>query len=77
LRVGADVAVVGFNDLDLAAQLPVGLTSVRSPLAEMGELSVRMLLDLLEGRKVRSRRLPPVLVERASTLDSRRSPVIR
>ena len=77
LRVGTDVAVVGFNDLDLAAQLPVGLTSVRSPLAEMGELSVRMLLDLLEGRKVRSRRLPPVLVERASTLDSRRSPVIR
>jgi LacI family transcriptional regulator len=70
LQVGTDVAVVGYNDLDLAAQLPIGLTSVRSPLGEMGELSARMLLDMLNGRKVRSRRLPPVLVERASTLGS-------
>lgn len=72
LQVGKQVAVVGYNDLDLAARLPVGLTSVRSPLDEMGELSMTMLLDLLAGRRARSRRLAPELVERASTLLSRR-----
>ncbi|MCW2877343.1 MAG: hypothetical protein JWQ95_1443 [Sphaerisporangium sp.] len=71
LQVGSEMAVVGYNDLDLAEQLPVGLTSVRSPLTEMGELSVHTLLDILQGKEVRSRRLRPVLMARASTLNSR------
>lgn len=69
LRVGKDVAVVGYNDLDVAAQLPVPLTSVRSPLFDMGSQSMHTLLNLVNGRKVRSRRLVPSLVPRASTLD--------
>lgn len=68
LRVGQDVAVVGYNDLDLAAQLPVSLTSVHSPLAEMGRASARMLLNLVDGRKVASKRFAPTLSIRDSTL---------
>lgn len=67
LRVGYDVAVVGFNDLDLAAQLPVALTSVHSPLAQMGHASATTLLNLLEGRKVASKRFAPTLSVRSST----------
>jgi hypothetical protein len=37
----------------------------------MGELSVHTLLDILQGKEVRSRRLRPVLMARASTLNSR------
>ncbi|MFD4640100.1 LacI family DNA-binding transcriptional regulator [Lentzea sp. NPDC058436] len=68
LRVGQDVSLVGYNDLDLAAELPVPLTSVRSPLAEMGRVSAQKLLDLLEGRRIVSKRFVPTLSVRESSL---------
>jgi LacI family transcriptional regulator, galactose operon repressor len=68
LRVPDDVAVVGYNDLDFAAELPTPLTSVHSPLFEMGVRSARTLLGLMAGTKVRSKVLQPTLVPRASTL---------
>ncbi|MCP9981389.1 LacI family DNA-binding transcriptional regulator [Actinomadura madurae] len=36
LRPGKDVAVAGYNDTPLAAELPIPLTSVRSPMRQMG-----------------------------------------
>ena len=42
LSVPDDVAVVGFDDSEIAA--PLGLTSIRQPLAESGELAAEMLL---------------------------------
>src|SRR5215207_4464217 len=42
LRVPKDVAVVGFDDSDLADHL--GLTTVRQPLEESGEVATRTLL---------------------------------
>ncbi|MUK01349.1 substrate-binding domain-containing protein [Vibrio cholerae] len=66
-RVGKDVGLIGYNDLDLAATLPVPLTSVRSDLVAMGKLSVDALLGVLKGEKVTSVLLPPELVVRATT----------
>ena len=43
LRVPDDVAVVGFNDTDIAE--PLGLTTVRQPFVRSGELAVQMLID--------------------------------
>ena len=71
LSVGRDVAVVGFNDVPLAASLPVGLSTVRSPMHEMGVRAARLLMRRLEGEEVASERLTPVLVPRASTLGGR------
>jgi LacI family transcriptional regulator len=68
LEAPRDVAVVGFNDLDVASELPTPLTSVHSPLFDMGALSMRVLLSLLRGRQVRSRLLQPTLYPRASTV---------
>lgn len=68
LRVGRDVAVVGYNDVPLAAALPVPLTSIRSPMYRMGELAAKTLVDMLNGKPGRSRRLRPELVVRASSL---------
>ena len=68
LEAPRDVAVVGFNDLDVASELPTPLTSVHSPLFDMGALSMRVLLSLLRGRRVRSRLLQPTLYPRASTV---------
>jgi DNA-binding LacI/PurR family transcriptional regulator len=43
LRIPEDVAVVGFNDTDIAE--PLGLTTVRQPFVRSGELAVQMLID--------------------------------
>lgn len=66
-RVGEDIALIGYNDLDLAATLPVPLTSVRSDLAAMGSLSVEALLGQLKGETPSSILLTPELVVRATT----------
>ncbi|MFC3998933.1 LacI family DNA-binding transcriptional regulator [Nocardiopsis sediminis] len=68
LRVGADVAVVGYNDVPLAAELPIPLTSVRSPMREMGRIAAATLADALNGRPTRSTLLPPELLARASSV---------
>jgi len=54
-RVPEDVAVVGFDDLPLAATTEPPLTSVRQPLREMGETAARMLLAHFDGAA-----LPPI-----------------
>lgn len=63
-----DVGLVGYNDIDLAANLPIPLTSVRSDLMEMGQLSVEALMKRIKGEPAESVRLPPVLIPRATTV---------
>jgi LacI family transcriptional regulator len=76
LRPGKDVAVAGFNDTPLARELSIPLTTVRSPMHEMGGLAVDLLVRLLDGEQVKSERLAPDLVVRASTDPTRLSPII-
>jgi len=67
LRPGVDVAVAGFNDTPLAAELPVPLTSVRSPMHEMGRRALEVLVSVLNGGSPASEKLEPELIVRAST----------
>ena len=67
LGVGRDVAVVGFNDTSLAAELPIPLSSVRSPMLDIGRTAVQLLKGVLDGRKVEPVRLEPVLCVRESS----------
>lgn len=67
LRVGEDMAVVGFNDTSLASELPISLTSVRSPMLEIGRSAVDLLLRVLNGEQVESVRLKPTLCVRESS----------
>lgn len=71
LQVGRDIAVVGYNDTPLAAELPIALSSVQVPMHRMGRLAVDLLLDQLAGRASRSVMLTPVLHVRASSLSPR------
>ena len=64
---GEEIAVVGYNDVPLAAELPIPLTTVRSPMHLMGHRAVELLVHRLDGKTVESERLPPELVVRAST----------
>lgn len=67
LRVPDDMAVIGFDDLDLADY--VGLTTVRQPLAESGKVAVKLLLERLADPTalVQKIRLPASVVERSTT----------
>ncbi len=48
VRVPADIALIGFDDLPTASQLTPKLTTVRNPVQEKGQLAASMLLDLIE-----------------------------
>jgi DNA-binding LacI/PurR family transcriptional regulator len=50
LRVPEDVAVVGFDDVPMAAHAEPPLTTVRSPLLAMAEDAAHRLVDLVEGQ---------------------------
>jgi DNA-binding LacI/PurR family transcriptional regulator len=49
-RVPDDVAVIGFDDLPLAARTDPQLTTVRQPIAAMGIWMARELIVLMDGR---------------------------
>jgi LacI family transcriptional regulator len=61
-----EVAVVGFDDLPLAASSNPPLTTVRQPVRRMGALAAEMLLDIIEEGAKPPRRiiLPTELVIR-------------
>ena len=67
LRVPDDIALIGYNDTPLAAEMPMPLTTVRSPMHEMGRRGVELLIEVLGGRRPESERLAPELVVRDST----------
>lgn len=49
-RCPDDVAIVGFDDIDVATQAVPRLTTMRQPVQQKGETAARVLIDLLEGR---------------------------
>jgi LacI family transcriptional regulator len=67
LALPDDLSVVGYDDIALSSILPIPLTTIRSPYAEMGRLSLERLLDLLAGGKIEPAVLPIEFVKRAST----------
>jgi LacI family transcriptional regulator len=69
LRMPDELSIVGFHDAPLAEYLDPPLTTVRMPLGEMAERGIEMLLQVIEGRRVRSQVVQtlPELVRRSST----------
>ena len=69
LRIPDDIALVGFDDIDLARYLDPALTTLAQPRYEMGRQAVEVLLALLDGSTKPRRRitLQGHLVVRAST----------
>lgn len=69
LRVGRDISVLGFDDIQLAAESRPALSTVRVLRREMGEHAARLLFDWLSGRRRHTVRLvvPARLKIREST----------
>lgn len=68
MKVGSEVAVVGFNDTILGACVQPALTSVRVPIYELGQIAVQMLTAQIYGSGVypHHQMLPASLVVRDS-----------
>lgn len=68
LRIPEDIAITGVDNTDLGATQTPGLTSVSTPIVEIGRAAARHLIARLKGEKVeRSQLLPFELVLRGST----------
>lgn len=65
-RVPDDVAVVGFDDVQDAADYRPPLTTIRQDFDALGAAAVESLVALIGGREASPVVLTPVLVERAS-----------
>jgi LacI family transcriptional regulator, repressor for deo operon, udp, cdd, tsx, nupC, and nupG len=69
VRVPRDLSVVGFDDIRFARYVDPPLTTIAQPMRDIGEGSVRLLLDILHGRTTtpQSITLPHTLMIRSTT----------
>lgn len=67
-RVPQELSVVGFDDLEIAAQQLVHpLSTIAQPKELIGRLAGSMLIDLLEGKPTQSQLLDAPLIQRATS----------
>jgi LacI family transcriptional regulator len=57
IHIPEDIALVGFDDFELAPLLAVPLTAVRQPAAQLGQSATRILLDWIQGSPSETRSL--------------------
>ena len=55
LSIPGDIAIAGFDDIPIAAQVVPALTTIRVPRYDIGRKAGRMLCDRLAGHRVRKR----------------------
>jgi len=69
LRIPRDLSVAGFDDIRFARYADPPLTTVAQPMREIGEGTVRLLLQILDGQTTppESITLPHTLIIRSST----------
>jgi len=68
MKIPDDIAIVGFDDIPLAAETQPPLTTMRIPLVEMGRQAARLILEVIhsEGKQTRSILVPTELIQRKS-----------
>jgi LacI family repressor for deo operon, udp, cdd, tsx, nupC, and nupG len=69
VAVPGELSVVGFDDIRFARYMDPPLTTVAQPMREIGERTVRLLLEIINGASTTpvSITLPHTLVVRGST----------
>jgi DNA-binding LacI/PurR family transcriptional regulator len=67
LSVPGDVAVVGFDDIPMAAHVHPSLTTVRQDLQRGAKTLVDLLLRRIEGEETPSSTMPAELIVRESS----------
>lgn len=76
-EIGEDIAIVGFNDVPLTRFMSVPLTSVHSPMFEMGQKAAQLLTEVIASESKEQHEsvlLEPELRIRESSTGMRSSP---
>ncbi|WP_245813823.1 LacI family DNA-binding transcriptional regulator [Rhodococcus marinonascens] len=68
IRIGSDMAVIAFDDLEWFRLLDTPLTVIAHDVKAVGRTAVGMLLDVIDGHRPESVVLPSELIVRASTI---------
>lgn len=50
-RLPEDLSIIGYDDIEIMSQLPVPVTTVKVPSAEIGRIAARVLVARVEGRE--------------------------
>jgi DNA-binding LacI/PurR family transcriptional regulator len=67
IHVPDDVAIVGYDDIELAQHVQPSLTTIRQPIDKGGEALVEALFAVIEGKHPEPKTLPTELIVRASS----------
>ncbi|WP_077325549.1 LacI family DNA-binding transcriptional regulator [Virgibacillus siamensis] len=70
VKIPDELAVLGFDNQQIAALVNPGLTTIHQPIDQIGKLSIKVMIDLLHGEgnvDKHLKELPIYLVERSST----------
>ncbi|HVU06914.1 MAG TPA: LacI family DNA-binding transcriptional regulator [Verrucomicrobiae bacterium] len=71
LKIPEDISIVGFGNVLTTEHFRVPMTTIRQPKFRLGNAAVEMMMNLIHGQPVQSKRLPAELVERKSTAPPR------
>lgn len=68
LRIPLDIAIIGYDDIELASYMTPPLTTIHQPKDELGELAVNVLIHRMAQPTIQQQRLQltPVLMARGS-----------
>lgn len=66
LRIPEDVAVIGYDDIDVASFSSPQLSTVRQDVIKAGNMLVSKVLRMMDGHRAASERLPTELIIRGS-----------
>jgi LacI family transcriptional regulator len=67
LKIPQDISIVGFGNILVTEYFRVPLTTIRQPKHRLGAAAVDIMMSLIRGEKVQSKRLPAELVVRKSS----------
>lgn len=67
MKIPEDVAIVGYDNLDIAEKVDPPLTTVSQPKEELGKIAMDHLLQAIRGKPISSMLFDPELVVRSST----------
>ncbi|MEA1897495.1 MAG: LacI family DNA-binding transcriptional regulator [Bacteroidota bacterium] len=66
LKIPKDISIISFDDQAYFDLTSPPLTTIRQPIDLIGQEAVRILFDLIDGKKTESKLLPAKLIERSS-----------
>ncbi|KOF58154.1 MULTISPECIES: LacI family DNA-binding transcriptional regulator [Clostridium] len=67
-EITKDLKIVGYDDIDIASLIVPQITTIRQPLEEMGKMAVKLLIDQINGKDVKTENILPIkLIERKTT----------